>query len=176
MPRLTEPTLNTIVIYELHIGTFGNTFAGAIKKLDYLKKLGINAVEILPINETPSSPITFRQITIGVRYGTTLRDQSKYGTTREFKEFVRQCHQRQIAVIVGVVYNHLTGNNLLNQFGGFTAPQIPDGIYFMAAIGPPPTLVHARITVALRSVSTLSITRYRCCATTGSMDFGWTTQ
>src|SRR6266581_2111005 len=44
-------------------------------------------------------------------------------------EFVKQCHQRQIAVIVDVVYNHLVGNNLLNGFGGFTAPQIPGGIY-----------------------------------------------
>jgi 1,4-alpha-glucan branching enzyme len=35
IPRFTEPTPNDIVIYELHIGTFANTFAGAIKKLDY---------------------------------------------------------------------------------------------------------------------------------------------
>ena len=39
--------------------------------------------------------------------------KSKYGTPQEFKEFVKQCHQRQIAVIVDVVYNHLVDNNLL---------------------------------------------------------------
>jgi len=50
MPAFTEPTFNTMVIYELHIGTFANTFAGAVQKLDYLKNLGINAVELLPIN------------------------------------------------------------------------------------------------------------------------------
>ena len=37
MPAFTEPTFNTMVIYELHIGTFNNTFAGAVEKLDYLK-------------------------------------------------------------------------------------------------------------------------------------------
>jgi len=55
--------------------------------------------------------------------------KSKYGTPRDFKEFVKQCHQRQIAVIVDVVYNHLIDNNLLKAFDGFTTPDIPNGIY-----------------------------------------------
>src|SRR5229473_1907839 len=55
--------------------------------------------------------------------------KSRYGTPRDFKGFVKQCHQRQMAVIVDVVYNHLIGNNLLNAFGGFTTPQIPAGIF-----------------------------------------------
>jgi 1,4-alpha-glucan branching enzyme len=54
---------------------------------------------------------------------------SSYGTPRDFKEFVKQCHQRQIAVIVDVVYNHLVGNNLLKEFGGFTTSEIPGGVY-----------------------------------------------
>ena len=56
--------------------------------------------------------------------------KSKYGTPQGFKEFVKQCHaQRQIAVIVDVVYNHLIENNLLTGFGGFTTPEIPSGIF-----------------------------------------------
>jgi 1,4-alpha-glucan branching enzyme len=55
--------------------------------------------------------------------------KSKYGTPQEFKEFVKQCHQRQIAVIVDVVYNHLVDNNLLKDFGGFTTSEIPGGIF-----------------------------------------------
>src|SRR5215470_9021816 len=39
MPAFTEPTFNTLVIYEMHVGTFANTFAGAISRLDYLKNL-----------------------------------------------------------------------------------------------------------------------------------------
>jgi 1,4-alpha-glucan branching enzyme len=126
----TEPTFNTMVIYELHVGTFSNTFAGAVQRLDYLKNLGINAVELLPITQNPLfadhtppdhdwgyDPVQFFAI------------KSRYGTPQDFKAFVNECHQRQIAVIVDVVYNHLVGNNLLNQFGGFALPQIPDGSF-----------------------------------------------
>jgi 1,4-alpha-glucan branching enzyme len=49
----TEPTFNTMVVYEMHIGTFNQTFLGAVDKLDYLKALGINAVELLPVTQNP---------------------------------------------------------------------------------------------------------------------------
>jgi 1,4-alpha-glucan branching enzyme len=130
MPTFTEPTFNPMVIYEMHIGTFSNTFTGAVQKLDYLKNLGINAVELLPITQNPLfsdhnppdhdwgyDPVQFFAI------------KSKYGTPQEFKEFIKQCHQRQIAVIVDVVYNHLIDNNLLKGFGGFTTPEIPGGVF-----------------------------------------------
>jgi len=99
MPAFTEPTFNTMVIYEMHIGTFNNTFAGAVEKLDYLADLGVNAVEVLPITQNP-----------------LFSDHTPPD-------------QRQIAVIVDVVYNHLVENNLLKEFGGFTRPEIPSGIY-----------------------------------------------
>jgi 1,4-alpha-glucan branching enzyme len=145
MPAFTEPSFNTLVIYELHIGTFNNTFNGAVQKLDYVQNLGINAVEVLPITQNPLfsdhvpadhdwgyDPVQFFAI------------KSKYGTPQEFKEFVKQCHQRQIAVIVDVVYNHLIGSNLLEQFGGFATLEIPGGIYLYGgdrantAFGPRP--------------------------------------
>ena len=126
----TEPTFNTMVIYELHIGTFNQSFVGAVDKLDYLKALGINAVEVLPVTQNPLfadhtppdhdwgyDPVQFFAV------------KSKYGTPQEFKEFVKQCHLRQIAVIVDVVYNHLVENNLLAEFGGFTSSAIPRGIF-----------------------------------------------
>jgi 1,4-alpha-glucan branching enzyme len=130
MPPFTEPTFNTMVIYELHIGTFNNTFAGAVQKLDYLKNLGINAIEVLPINENPlisnHNPPDYDW---GYDPVQLFSIKAKYGTPQEFKEFVKQCHQRQIAVIVDVVYNHLFGNNLLNVFDGFSNSEIPAGIY-----------------------------------------------
>jgi 1,4-alpha-glucan branching enzyme len=130
MPDFTEPTFNSMVIYELHVGTFNNTFAGAVQKLDYLKDLGINAVELLPIaqnllfaNHTPADhDWGYDQVQF-------FAIKSKYGTPQDFKEFVKQCHQRQIAVIVDVVYNHLIDNNLLTGFGGFTTSEIPGGIF-----------------------------------------------
>jgi 1,4-alpha-glucan branching enzyme len=130
MPAFTEPTFNTMVIYELHIGTFNNTFAGAVEKLDYLKDLGVNAVEVLPITQNPLfSDHTPADHDWGYDPVQLYAVKSKYGTPQEFKEFVKQCHQRQIAVIVDVVYNHLVENNLLKEFGGFTLPEIPGGIY-----------------------------------------------
>jgi 1,4-alpha-glucan branching enzyme len=130
MPAFPEPAPGAMVIYELHIGTFNNTFQGAVQKLDYLKNLGINAIEVLPITQNPLfadhipadhdwgyDPVQFFAV------------KSKYGTPQDFKEFVKQCHQRKIAVIVDVVYNHLIGNNLLQAFGGFTLAQIPGGVY-----------------------------------------------
>jgi 1,4-alpha-glucan branching enzyme len=130
MPAFTEPTFNTMVIYELHIGTFAKTFAGAVQKLDYLKNLGVNAVEVLPITQNPLfADHTPADHDWGYDPVQLFAIKSKYGTPQEFKEFVRQCHQRQIAVIVDVVYNHLVGNNLLNAFGGFTNPDIPAGIF-----------------------------------------------
>ena len=130
MPAFTEPTFNTMVIYEMHIGTFNNTFAGAVEKLDYLKDLGINVVEVLPITQNPLfSDHTPPDHDWGYDPVQLYAVKSKYGTPQEFKEFVKQCHQRQIAVIVDVVYNHLVENNLLKEFGGFTRPEIPGGIY-----------------------------------------------
>jgi 1,4-alpha-glucan branching enzyme len=131
MPAFTEPSFNTMVIYELHVGTFANTFAGAVQKLDYLKGLGVNAVEVLPITQNPLFP-DHQPADHDWGYDPVqlFAIKSKYGRPQDFKEFVKQCHQRQMSVIVDVVYNHLVGNNLLNAFGGFTTPQIPAGIFF----------------------------------------------
>jgi 1,4-alpha-glucan branching enzyme len=126
----TEPSFNAMVIYEMHIGTFNQTFAGAVDKLDYLKALGINAVEVLPVTQNPLfSDHNPSDHDWGYDPVQLFAIKSRYGTPQEFREFIRQCHQRQIAVIVDVVYNHLVQNNLLRGFGGFTTPDIPGGIY-----------------------------------------------
>jgi 1,4-alpha-glucan branching enzyme len=130
LPPFAVPSFNTMVIYELHIGTFNNNFAGAVAKLDYLQQLGINAVEVLPITQNPLFPDhNPPDHDWGYDPVQLFAIKSKYGTPADFKEFVKQCHQRQIAVIVDVVYNHLIDNNLLKGFGGFTLPTIPGGIY-----------------------------------------------
>ena len=130
MPAFTEPTFNAMVIYELHIGTFADTFTGAVQRLDYLKRLGVNAVEVLPITQNPLFPDhTPLDHDWGYDPVQLFAIKTKYGTPQQFKEFVKQCHQRQIAVILDVVYNHLVGNNLLENFGGFSSSEIPDGIF-----------------------------------------------
>jgi 1,4-alpha-glucan branching enzyme len=131
MPAFTEPTFNTMVIYELHIGTFAGTFRGVADKLGYLHSLGINTLEVLPITQNPLfSDHTPPDHDWGYDPVQLFAIKTAYGTPAEFKDFVQRCHQSQIAVIVDVVYNHLVGNNLLTQFGGFTPSEIPLGIYF----------------------------------------------
>ncbi|MCC8193370.1 MAG: alpha-amylase, partial [Deltaproteobacteria bacterium] len=99
-------SLEDLVIYEMHIAGLGageegpGTLWDAIKMLDYLTDLGVNAVELLPVSE-------FEGVA-GWGYGSSHFHAIKYD--REgldlFKRFVRECHRRGIAVIVDVVYNH----------------------------------------------------------------------
>lgn len=95
-----------LVIYELHVGAlgFGKTRPGdlhdAIALVDYLVALGVNAVELLPISEFSG--------TGGWGYGTThfCAVEFSSGGPDHLKAFVKACHQRGIAVILDVVYNH----------------------------------------------------------------------
>lgn len=100
------PTNDRLVIYELHIGDFTGTadhvgtFELAIAKLDYLRDLGINAIELLPIKEFP-----------GRQWGYSLKSlfaiEQSYGTPEDVCRFVDECHARGIRVIMDGVYNHM---------------------------------------------------------------------
>jgi 1,4-alpha-glucan branching enzyme len=98
--------IDELVIYELHVGSLGfgkkrpGNFDDAIALLDYLTELGVNAVELLPIAEANGTR------TWGYGNSHHLAIQSNAGGPEKFREFVRACHQRGIAVIVDVVYNH----------------------------------------------------------------------
>jgi 1,4-alpha-glucan branching enzyme len=104
---LPVPThLRDLVIYELHIGSLGfgkagpGSLADAMDFLDYLDDLGVNAVELLPMSEFSGDQ--------SWGYGDThhLVIESSAGGRDKYKHFVRACHQRGIAVIQDVVYNH----------------------------------------------------------------------
>ncbi|HWA73934.1 MAG TPA: alpha-amylase family glycosyl hydrolase [Polyangiaceae bacterium] len=103
-PVPTAP--NELVIYELHVGALGfgldrpGNIDDAIALLPYLEELGVNAVELLPISEFAGS--------LGWGYGTThfCAVEFSSGGPDHLKAFVKACHQRGIAVIVDVVYNH----------------------------------------------------------------------
>jgi 1,4-alpha-glucan branching enzyme len=98
--------IDELVIYELHVGSLGfgekrpGNFDDAIQLLDYLTELGVNAVELLPIAEANGTR------TWGYGNSHHFAIQSSAGGPEKFREFVRACHQRGIAVIVDVVYNH----------------------------------------------------------------------
>jgi 1,4-alpha-glucan branching enzyme len=102
--------IEDMVIYELHVGSLGfgqdrpGNFDDALALLDYLVALGVNAVELLPIAEASGTR------TWGYGNSHHFAIESSAGGRDKFRHFVRACHQRGIAVIVDVVYNHYVPN------------------------------------------------------------------
>jgi maltooligosyltrehalose trehalohydrolase len=104
------------VIYELHIGTFSaeGTFDGALAHLDELKDLGVTAIEIMPVAQFPG---TRNWGYDGVQL---FAVQNSYGGPAALKRLVDACHQRGIAVVLDVVYNHVgPEGNYLGEFGPY---------------------------------------------------------
>jgi 1,4-alpha-glucan branching enzyme len=124
-------TGNELVIYEMHIGTFNvkeegqvGTFASAMEKFPYLKELGINAIEVMPIAEFSGD------FSWGYNPAHPFAVESIYGGPDAFKQFVKAAHEHGIAVIVDVVYNHFGPGDLdLWQFDGWSEND-KGGIYF----------------------------------------------
>jgi maltooligosyltrehalose trehalohydrolase len=112
--------LERSVIYELHIGTFtgDGTFDAAIEKLDHLVDLGIDLVEVLPVNSF-DGPYGWGYD--GVVWGAV---HEPYGGPDGFKRFVDACHARGLGVVLDVVYNHLGPSGAyLDRFGPYFAGQ-----------------------------------------------------
>jgi maltooligosyltrehalose trehalohydrolase len=108
--------LSQYIIYELHVGTFTpeGTFDGIIPHLDDLAALGITAIELMPIAQFPGS----RNWGYDGVYPYAV--QLSYGGPDGLKRLVDACHQRGLAVILDVVYNHLgPDGNYLNDYGPY---------------------------------------------------------
>ncbi len=105
--------LASAVLYELHVGTFTEvgTYVAAAEKLPHLADLGVTHVELLPIASFPGQQ--------GWGYdGVSLyAPHPAYGTPEELKDFIAAAHERGIAVLLDVVYNHLGPDG--NYIGGF---------------------------------------------------------
>jgi maltooligosyltrehalose trehalohydrolase len=104
------------VIYELHVGTFtpAGTLDAAIDRLDHLVDLGIDFVELLPVNGFNG---TYDWGYDGVLWYTV---HEAYGGPLAYQRFVDACHLRGLAVIQDVVYNHLgPSGNYLPRFGPY---------------------------------------------------------
>src|SRR5687768_12517319 len=108
--------LENLIIYELHTGTFTeqHTFEGIISKLGYLTELGINAIEIMPVAQFPGNR------NWGYDGVFPFAVQHSYGGSAGLQHLVDACHQKGIAVILDVVYNHLgPEGNYLGEFGPY---------------------------------------------------------
>ena len=104
------------VVYELHIGTFtaGGTFESAIDKLDYLVDLGVEFVELMPVNAF-SGPR-------GWGYDGVLwyAVHEPYGGPDALVRFIDACHNRGLGVLIDAVFNHLgPSGNYLPKFGPY---------------------------------------------------------
>jgi maltooligosyltrehalose trehalohydrolase len=90
------------IIYELHVGTFTEegTFSAAAERLDYLARLGITAIQLMPLADF------YGKFNWGYDGVLWFAPASRYGRPEDLKAFVDAAHQRSIMVFLDVVYNH----------------------------------------------------------------------
>src|SRR4051794_3046623 len=129
----SAPAWNELVVYELHVGSFlfdgtsrsgRGTFASVISKLDYLRDLGVSAIQLLPADEFPGD------ISWGYNPAAIFAIEESYGGPNGLRQLVDAAHGLGIAVIFDVVYNHLGPDDLdLWQFDDWSENG-KGGIYF----------------------------------------------
>ncbi|KGE13048.1 malto-oligosyltrehalose trehalohydrolase [Sphingobacterium deserti] len=110
------PALDKLIIYELHVGTFtaSHDFSGVIERIPHLLKLGINAIEIMPVAQFPGDR------NWGYDGVFLFAVQHSYGGAKGLQQLVDACHEAGIAVILDVVYNHFgPEGNYLPNFGPY---------------------------------------------------------
>jgi len=108
--------VSNMVMYELHVGTFTEegTFDAIIPRLATLRDIGINAIELMPIAQFPG------ERNWGYDGVYPFAVQHSYGGPTGLKRLVNACHNKGIAVILDVVYNHLgPEGNYLADFGPY---------------------------------------------------------
>ena len=112
--------LEDYVIYEVHVGTYTTegTFDTIIPYLDGLKELGVTALELMPVAQFPGS----RNWGYDGVYPFAV--QNSYGGPEGLRRLVNACHERELAVVLDVVYNHLgPEGNYLADFGPYFTDQ-----------------------------------------------------
>lgn len=108
--------LSELIFYECHVGTFTEqgTFAGVIEKLPYLKELGVNCLEIMPVGQFPG------RWNWGYDGTCIYAPQNTYGGPQGLKELVDAAHKMGIAVCLDVIYNHFgPEGNYWCEFGPY---------------------------------------------------------
>lgn len=130
------------VLYEMHVGTFnGGTFAKVAEKAEYLRALGINAVQLMPPGEFGGDR-SWGYNPVGI-----YAPEATYGGYEAFRAMVEVLHEHGIAVYVDVVYNHIEGEVLWKWDGWSMGSHVctidgqlgeHGGIYYYDWTGTPP--------------------------------------
>jgi len=95
------PELDDLVVYELQVEEFNSTFEGLGERLKYLRGLGVNAIEMMPVTSVKQvfdwgyGPLHF------------FAPEERYGSAQELKQLIRACHKEGIAVVLDSVYEHV---------------------------------------------------------------------
>ncbi len=117
------PPNHKLILYEMHVGDFSGgpgdekedgrsgTLQDVIDKLDYLVELGINAIELMPVNAFgPAYDWGYSQLSY-------FAIESSYGSPNDFCRMVDECHARGIRVLYDAVYNHMSPDAPLHRIG-----------------------------------------------------------
>jgi 1,4-alpha-glucan branching enzyme len=115
------PEVDDLVVYELHVGEFNGTFDGVVAQLEYLRDLGVNALELMPVTNVKEE----------VEWGYTplgfFAPDDRYGGPDGMRRLVNACHAKEIAVILDAVYAHAHPEypyNLIYQVTGEVNPMM----------------------------------------------------
>ncbi len=123
-----KPAKEELVCYELLIRDWDarHSFQSVIDRLDYLDKLGVNAIKLMPVMEFEGNN------SWGYNPMFMFAVDKYYGTREKLKELVDECHRRGMAVILDIVLNHQFGQSPLVRMynvGGYGEPT-PDNPWF----------------------------------------------
>ena len=111
--NFNRPAKTDLVIYELLVRDFAvpssRNFQFILDTLNYLKKLGVNAIQFMPLNEFNSN--------LSWGYDPVIHGalDKAYGPADTFKKLVDECHKAGMAVIMDVVFNHVTAEGPIAQ-------------------------------------------------------------
>ena len=109
--NFVRPPKEKLVIYELLVRDFtaSSSFQGVIDSLDYLKTLGVNCIEFMPIMEFEGND------SWGYNPSFHMALDKYYGTADKFKELIDKCHQNGMAVVLDIAMNHAFGQSPMVQ-------------------------------------------------------------
>lgn len=102
--NFAKPAKDNLLVYELLVRDFTveQNWQATINKLPYLRSLGINAIELMPVMEFEGNN------SWGYNPSFHFALDKAYGTSDKFKEFIDLCHQNGIAIILDIALNHAT--------------------------------------------------------------------
>lgn len=102
-----RPNSSSLMVYELLVRDYqeGHNYTSILDSLWYLKNLGVNAIELMPVNEFEGN------ISWGYNPDFYFSPDKYYGSPEMYKSFVDECHANGIAVIMDIALNHSFGQN-----------------------------------------------------------------